>query len=210
MFQLDTEAASKVNGGGNRINESGIYKGKITRAEWSASNSSQAAFLNIDFKSDCGKEAKFMSICYQKGDGSKAFGYDTMMAIIATTKNRQVTSADYNGKKVCPELIDKPIALALQAEQDWYFDDQSGDYKPTTNMLIYVPFVYDTGHTAKELLSKLEPQTITRLVVNDRKPKDKPVQQSQGGFAPNQQSAPQGGASNPMEPPIDFDDDIPF
>lgn len=47
----------------------------------------------------------------------------------------------------------------------------------------------------------------------------------QGGFAPQQQSAPQqntqqggfapkpapaGGASNPMEPPIDFDDDIPF
>ncbi|CAH9063203.1 Single-stranded DNA-binding protein [Pseudoalteromonas holothuriae] len=55
-----------------------------------------------------------------------------------------------------------------------------------------------------------------------------PQQQSssnQGGFAPQQsgqQSAPQqqggfapkpaqsGGASNPMEPPIDFDDDIPF
>ena len=28
----------------------------------------------------------------------------------------------------------------------------------------------------------------------------------QGGFAPK----PQGGASNPMEPPVDFDDDIPF
>jgi len=43
-------------------------------------------------------------------------------------------------------------------------------------------------------------------------------QQQSGGFAPQQQSggfapkqnAPQGGASNPMEPPIDFDDDIPF
>ena len=34
--------------------------------------------------------------------------------------------------------------------------------------------------------------------------------QAQGGFAPKPQSAPQGGASNPMEPPIDFDDDIPF
>ena len=39
-----------------------------------------------------------------------------------------------------------------------------------------------------------------------------PQQQSsqQSGFAPKPQSAPQGGASNPMEPPIDFDDDIPF
>ena len=32
----------------------------------------------------------------------------------------------------------------------------------------------------------------------------------QGGFAPKPQNAPQGGAANPMEPPIDFDDDIPF
>ncbi|KZN37237.1 single-stranded DNA-binding protein [Pseudoalteromonas luteoviolacea] len=31
--------------------------------------------------------------------------------------------------------------------------------------------------------------------------------QAQGGFAPQQGS---GSASNPMEPPIDFDDDIPF
>ncbi|MFC3032987.1 single-stranded DNA-binding protein [Pseudoalteromonas fenneropenaei] len=41
-----------------------------------------------------------------------------------------------------------------------------------------------------------------------------PQQQHQpygGGFAPKpQHSGPQGGASNPMEPPIDFDDDIPF
>jgi single-strand DNA-binding protein len=37
-----------------------------------------------------------------------------------------------------------------------------------------------------------------------------PQQSHQGGFAPKPQAAPQGGASNPMEPPIDFDDDIPF
>jgi len=34
--------------------------------------------------------------------------------------------------------------------------------------------------------------------------------QQQGGFAPKPQNAPQGGASNPMEPTIDFDDDIPL
>ena len=34
--------------------------------------------------------------------------------------------------------------------------------------------------------------------------------QQQCGFAPKPQNAPQGGASNPMEPTIDFDDDIPF
>ncbi len=34
--------------------------------------------------------------------------------------------------------------------------------------------------------------------------------QQQGGFAPKPQSAPQGGASNPIGGSIGFDDDIPF
>ncbi|MGY8837389.1 MAG: single-stranded DNA-binding protein [Enterobacterales bacterium] len=41
-------------------------------------------------------------------------------------------------------------------------------------------------------------------------PQQKSAPQQQGGFAPKPQNAPQGGASNPMEPTIDFDDDIPF
>ena len=40
-------------------------------------------------------------------------------------------------------------------------------------------------------------------------PQQSSAPQQQGGFAPKPQSAPQGGASNPMEPTIDFDDDIP-
>lgn len=41
-------------------------------------------------------------------------------------------------------------------------------------------------------------------------PQQNSAPQQQGGFAPKPQSAPQGGVSNPMEPTIDFDDDIPF
>ena len=41
-------------------------------------------------------------------------------------------------------------------------------------------------------------------------PQQNSAPQQQGGFAPKPQNAPQGGASNPMEPTIDFDDDIPF
>lgn len=41
-------------------------------------------------------------------------------------------------------------------------------------------------------------------------PQQSSAPQQQGGFAPKPQNAPQGGASNPMEPTIDFDDDIPF
>lgn len=41
-------------------------------------------------------------------------------------------------------------------------------------------------------------------------PQQNSAPQQQSGFAPKPQNAPQGGASNPMEPTIDFDDDIPF
>lgn len=208
MFQLDTNAASSVNGGGNRISESGIYSGEITKAEWSNSNSSQAEFLNIDFKSDDGREARFMSICYKKGNGEQSFGYNTMMALIACTKNRSVSAQDYNGKSVAPELMGKKVKLALQAEPDWFLDSDTGEYKPTTNMHIYVPFEYESGKSAKELLNKQDAQLINTLVVNDKKAKEKPVAnqgQQQGGFTPQQQ-----GGTAYSEPPIDFDDGIPF
>ncbi|WP_105167206.1 single-stranded DNA-binding protein [Pseudoalteromonas sp. T1lg23B] len=41
-----------------------------------------------------------------------------------------------------------------------------------------------------------------------QQPSQQSAPQQQGGFAPK--PAQSGGASNPMEPPIDFDDDIPF
>lgn len=200
MFSLDQNAAVQVNGGGNRISESGIYKGKITRAEWSSSQSSQAAFINIDFKSDDGMEANYMSICYQKGDGQQAFGYKTLMAIMAVCGVQNITQASHNGKTICPELTDKAIALALQAESDWYQDKNTNEWKPTTNMHIYVPFERATGKTAKEKLQNLEAKTHLTLKVNDKKPKPQPM--------PTQYEHQQSQAQYSDVP--EFSDNIPF
>jgi single-strand DNA-binding protein len=41
-------------------------------------------------------------------------------------------------------------------------------------------------------------------------PAQQPAPQQNNQYQPQPQNAPQGGASNPMEPTIDFDDDIPF
>lgn len=212
MFQLDTNAAKSVTGAGNYINESGLYDGVITRAEWSDSPSSQAKFLNLDFKSDEGQEANYMSICYQKGDGTKSFGYNTMMAIMACCKVRSVTSQNVNGKNVCPELTGAHVTLGLQAEADWYQDKDTSEYKPTTNMHIYLPFTKDTKQTAKELLDNLSGDTYGRVLIKDKKAKDKPSagassQQQSGWGQPQQQQAPQQQYNGA---PMDFDDDIPF
>ena len=207
MFQLDTNAAKSVIGGGNRINESGIYDGVITRAEWTKSPSSSAEFLNIDFKSDDGREANYMSICYKKGDGSNSFGWNTLNALMACAKLRGVTSVNHGGKDICPELTNAQITIALQAEGDWFQDKETGEWKPTTNMHIYVPFTKDTKQTAKELLDGISGDTYGKLTITDRKGKDKPVS---GGYSEPQNSMPQNSAPQYNEPPMDFDDEIPF
>lgn len=77
--------------------------------------------------------------------------------------------------------------------------DQSGQEKYTTEIVI------DMGG---------QMQILSRLDSNQQQGGFAP--QQQGGFAPQQPSqqqsgfAPQQQAANNLEPPIDFDDDIPF
>ena len=61
------------------------------------------------------------------------------------------------------------------------------------------------GDTAPQQNNQYQPQQQGGFA-----PQQNNAPQQQGGFAPKPQNAPQGGASNPMEPTIDFDDDIPF
>ncbi len=194
MFNLDTTAVNASDTFSSRVDKSGIFSGVITRAEWSKSSTSQAEFFNIDFKTDEGLEANYMSICFKKSDGTNAFGYNILNKIMACCALRSITSVDVDGKKVCPELTNARIRFALQAENDWYEDKNTGEQKPTVNMHISIPFKADTGQTAKEVMSNEQATAIDCTVVYDKKPKDKPLQT----LAPQQQSwgsAPQQSAS---------------
>jgi hypothetical protein len=216
MFNLDVAAASTSDSISNRINASGIYTGVITRAEWSKSQTSQAEFFNIDFKDDEGKEANYMSICFKKGDGTNSFGYNIMNKIMACTGQRSLNKVVVGDKTTCPELTNARIKFALQAEQDWYKDKTTGEYKPTTNMIISIPFSSQTGQSAKEVLESAPAVAITTTVVKDRKPKDKPMAdmnapQSFGTPPPNHQPPQMAPAQAQYSAPTtDFDDDIPF
>ena len=214
MFNLDVEAAKTAESNGNRINESGIYTGTITRAEWSKSQTSQAEFFNVDFKGDDGKEASYMSICFKKGDGTNSFGYNIMNKIMACTGQRSLNKVPMGEKITCPELTNARVSFALQAEHDWYQDKNTGEWKPTVNMVISTPFKADTGQSAKEVLEQLPAEAIKTTVVNDRKPKEKPVD----NLAPQQSVAPQmapaydpnGPQSYGTKAADDSFDDIPF
>lgn len=213
MFTLDTEAAKTEDTLGSRIDKSGVYPGTITRAEWSKSATSQAEFFNIDFKDDEGKDAKYMNLIIKNKLGEKAFGYNILNRIMACCALRQLTSVPVGDKMQCPELTNMRVQFALQAEADWFKDKVTGEYKPTTNMIISVPFSAQSGQSAKEVLEQLPATAITTIVVSDRKPKDKPVdagQQQYSGapqMAPAYTPAPQQGGGNAA----DFEtDDIPF
>lgn len=202
MFTLDKEAAMNV-GASNRIAESGIYAGTITRFEYSESQSSQAKFVNIDFKSNDGREANYMSLCYQKVDGTRSFGFNTIMAIMACTGVSQTSMVNHGGKNICPELTNKGIAFALQAEGDWYQDKNTGKWKPTTNMHIAMPFDVQTKKTAKETIEGTEAKVVSAMKVVDKPSKPQPMAtQAQGGY---DNSMPSYDV-----PPTDYEDSIPF
>jgi len=224
MFNLDVEAANAEDSMNTRIDKSGIYTGTITRAEWSKSQTSQAECFDLDFVNDEGLEAKYMRIWFKKKDGTNSFGYNVMNRIMACCSLRTLNKVQMGDKVTCPELTNARITFALQAEADWYEDKNTGEQKPTINMIISAPFKADTGQSAKEILATppLPATQIKTLVVNDRKPKDKPMAAMQApaqswGTPPAQMAPQQSGPAYQQAPHQEFakagqgfDDDLPF
>ena len=213
MFDLDVNAAKTDDSVSNRINESGIYTGTITKAEWSKSLSSQAQFFNIDFESDDGKTANYMSICFKKGDGTNSFGYNIMNKIMACCAVRKLTSVQMGEKLTCPELTNVRVKFALQAEHGWFEDKNSGEQRQKVDMIISVPFKADTGQSAKEVLESLPASQVNTIKVTDRKPKEKPAAtQAPASYGtPPPQMAPQYNTAPPAESNQDYDEDtMPF
>ncbi len=195
MFTLDNNAAMDLNQS-NRINETGIYFGAITRAEYTDSPNG-AGFLNIDFKTDDGKESNYMSLCYRKNDGGKAFGYNMIMAIMACMNVQKTSEVSHEGKRVCPELVGKRIGFAMQAEADFYWCKKDFKFKPTTNMHIFMPFDAQTKQTAKEKIQNAAPELIGKLKLEDKPAKPEPIptqaqqeRMQQGGCQVSQGSSP--------------------
>ncbi|ODS15312.1 single-stranded DNA-binding protein [Pseudoalteromonas tetraodonis] len=81
-------------------------------------------------------------------------------------------------------------------------NSQQGSYAPQQQS---APAPQQQSAPAQQQNNQYQPQQQGGFA-----PQQNSAPQQQGGFAPKPQNAPQGGASNPMEPTIDFDDDIPF
>lgn len=222
-FDFNQDSAKKADGGG-RIETTGKYVGKITRAEFiTSTNGKGTQGIEFDFMSD-DKSYTTFTLWTHQADGTPIFGYDKVNSILACTKTRTLTptptklekySYDAGGKimqecVIAPELTDKPIGLLLQREN---YRNDKGEWRHQMNF--YAAFEVGTEFMAKEICEKkTKPEelekTLNRLVnagdatrKQSNQPQKNTYQQTQAGSYAN---AGKSQAQQNNEP----DDDLPF
>ncbi|KMJ44691.1 hypothetical protein AB204_13020 [Xenorhabdus khoisanae] len=204
IFTYDQESAMNA-GQSGFINESGAYVLTISEAKLTKSQHG-AEFIEFSGEADDGRKVSYLSICCKKKDGSvNSFGQSMVQAIMGCCGVRQVTSHMISTSHViAPEFAGKRVGLVLQKILR---TKNNGD--DTYGMDIRIPFYPDTRQTIAEKVEGKPATTIDKMVANlkDKDERKTNVQhysgQQSNGFleAPRQ---PQG------QPPMDFDDDIPF
>lgn len=207
MFQYNEQSAIDGSQGGNSdyILESSVCRGIIVEAEWEQAQNSQAKFFKFNFEDETGRKCNFISICYQKKDGTpNQFGCDQMNALMAVTGCTSGLT-DQGGK--CPEIVRKQVALALERENYYKNDGSTGfKFKPKAFMSA------KSWQTYAEYKDGKGPETKAyweqRFAANPNG-NELPAQ-----GAPSQQSSYAGDAGHPNTPgnypDDDFDQSIPF
>lgn len=212
MYTLDVTAAKQADQTGKFIKETGKYKGRFTKAE-ALSATTGTKGIAFTFESDDKQTVNF-SIYTMKADGEKLFSYQTLMAIMACMKLRNIsdpvtgtaTRYDFDTKQevqyqapLLLDLMNKPIGVILQLCEYEKQKDRvpTGEYG--WKIEIQGAFEAATELTASEILSgKTKPELLAGMVAHltDRplknKKNTKPAATSNGG------------------PSSNMDDDIPF
>lgn len=214
MYQLDTQAAKQSDETGKFIKETGKYKGKFTKAEaLTASTGTQG--IAFTFVTEAGQEANF-SIYTVKGDGTKLSSFQTLMALMACMKLRNVsdpkmgvtTKYDFTAKAdvqyeapLLLDLMNKPIGVILQSCEYEKQKDRvpTGEY----GWKIELQGAFDaaTELTASEILGgATKPEKLAKMIATlaDRPLKSKSVRAN----------APVSNGAGDMNWP--GEDDIPF
>lgn len=145
---FDKDSAQKTDSR-NFITESGIYKGIITSAvEKTYSSGSQS--ISFDVKTDDGKTARFMNIFTMKKDGTPAFGFNQIQALMGILQIREAKTVCHdNGDDSYDCFCRRPIAFALQR-----INTPGKKYKFKMNILHF--FDYSSLQTYKEKTNGLE------------------------------------------------------
>lgn len=212
MYDLDTQAATQADQTGKYIKETGKYIGRFIKAEDLTAQSGTKG-VSFTFEANDKRTANF-TIYTIKADGTKLFGYQTLMALMTCMKLRKVndpvmgtaTKYDFDTKQdvqyqapLLLDLMNKPIGVLLQ---NCEYEKQK-DRVPTGEygwkIEIQGAFEASTELTASEIIGKkTKPELLASMVAHLQ---DRPLK--------NKGSAPRSSATASSGGP-DFSDDIPF
>ncbi|AWI53172.1 hypothetical protein DEH84_06825 [Aquabacterium olei] len=221
VFKLNTEKAKAADAPA-RINQTGPYLGKFTRAELVTSRQGTQG-VDFSFVAEDGQRADYLTLWTVKKDGTELSGLKVLHALLACLALREVASQagtvrvwDNEQKKevdraaeLLPTLMNRPIGVVLQREEYW---PENGNQKRDRMNLVTV-FQHGTNLMAKEILDrKPTAEALAKFVptIKDKLAADRP-QRSGGGGGQAGGYGDQGHAGAGYGGGFDqMDDDIPF
>lgn len=118
VFQYNEQQAAEADagGGGDYITESCVVRGFIEQAKWVEANSG-AKGLELTFESAEGQKANYLTLYYQKKDGSpNEVGNNQIQSLMGVTGAKSLSQAPSANGLIAPELTRKPVQVALERE----------------------------------------------------------------------------------------------
>lgn len=215
-YTLDPKAAKQADSINASIRETGKYVGTITRAERLESQSGTKG-IGLSFKSQDGASADYLDIYTHRENGEPLMGAQTVSAILACLKLREIKEGVVKCEKWnkeerkretvtvdgYPDLMGKPIGLLLQKELQT--NDRTG--ADVERLVIFGVFSPSTELTASEILDgKTNPERLPKMIdALMARPLRDSRKKASSASRPTATARPSGGKSFD-----DMDDDIPF
>lgn len=112
----EEQAVAADSGGGEYITKSCVTRGFIEQAKWVEAQSG-ARGLEITFESEEGQKANYLTLYYQKRDGTaNEIGQQQIQSMMGCTGVKELSQAPGKDGMIAPELTRKPIQIALERE----------------------------------------------------------------------------------------------
>lgn len=176
-FTFNQESAAKA-GGGDFVQDGGAYVCTIDSAKFIKANSGSSG-LELAITTDSGMKANFLTMYYQKADGSQIkSGTSCINAIMYFLGLQNLTAQPMGGDHFAPELAGKQVGLFLQKTL-YTKNDGSDGYK----FDIRAPFNPTNKLTAKEAMDNKPAQSIDNWVASYKDKDDRNQQPVQNGGA---------------------------
>jgi hypothetical protein len=222
MWNNETAEMAKKAGAAGGISETGAYEGDIISAVYTfGKDGSQSQALEISLDSN-GLKANYLRINFLGKDGQQTFGMGLVSALMWAAQIKQAQPQQVQGKDGiewhCPALVGKKVGLFLQKVL-YTKNDNSDGYK------FEVRHVFQPG-TRKTYAEHAENAPAETIAALELSMKDKDERSHGGAQFSGPRNAQTGGnpyanqtGNNPpqsrlqqssSQPPVDFDDDIPF